>query len=118
MTTYPQTETIEKVPAPTRGYIHSIVGAAFVLLLAFSLLNANEAAAIAGVIIALADLVLVLIYTRATWRKAMYPLLYAGGSALALFGTFNEAQVAAIVGLALTVLGTQVAAAKAPALGS
>lgn len=104
----------DSVAAPTRGYIHSIVGAVFVLVATLGYLNSSEIAVIMAVVVALADLVLVLIYTRTAWRKALYPVLYAGGGALLLVGTFNEAQVAAIIGLGVAVLGTQIAAAKAP----
>lgn len=107
---------IDKVPGPTRGYIHTVVGALFVLIGTLGYLNSVEIAVIAAVVIAIADLILVLRYTRNAWRKALYPVLYASGGLLLLIGTFSEVQVAAIIGLGVAVLGTQLAAAKAPVL--
>lgn len=105
---------VDSIPADKRGYLHSVAGAAFVVLTTLGLLNDTAAPVIAAVVVAAIDLVLVLIYTRDAWRKALYPLLYAGGGVAVLLGTFSEAEVAAILGLVATVLGTQVAAAKTP----
>lgn len=106
--------TYDKVPAPTRGYLHTLAGAVIALIATFGIVSDSEIAVIGAVVIAAIDLVLVLIYTRAAWRKAAYPLVYSLGGVLMLVGIFNELQVAAIIGLAVAVLGTQFAAAKAP----
>lgn len=105
---------VDKIPADKRGYFHSIVGAAFVLLVTLGYLNDSNAAVIGGAALAAVDLALVLAYTRSAWRKALFPVLYGGGAILAMVGVFNEVEVAAIVGLVAAVLGTQVAAAKTP----
>lgn len=107
---------VDTVPADKRGYLHSIAGAAFVLLVTLGYLGESEVAVIGGAAVAVIDLVLVLIYTRNMWRKALYPVLYGGGAILAMVGVFNEVEVAAIVGLVAAVLGTQVAAAKTPVI--
>lgn len=104
----------DSIPSDKRGYIHTVVGAAFALLVTLGFMNDTVALTIAGVAIALADLVLVLIYTTASWRKALYPVLYGVGSVLALIGTFNDVQISAMIGLAVAILGTQFAAAKTP----
>lgn len=104
----------DKVPADKRGYFHTLAGAVIALIATFGFVTGNEVAAVGAVAVAAIDLVLVLMHTRANWRKAAYPLVYALGGVLILIGTFNELQVAAIVGLAVAVLGTQFAAAKTP----
>lgn len=104
----------DAIAPDTRGYLHTVAGAAIALLATLSIISDLWATAIAAVVVAAIDLVLVLKYTRANWRKAAYPLVYALGGVLILVGTFNEAQVAAIIGLAVAVLGTQFAAAKTP----
>lgn len=114
MTTTTQPDYMDKVPANQRGYFHTIAGAAIALLTVFGYLNGSLAAAIGVALIAAIDLVLVLMHTRANWRKALYPVLYAGGSILVIIGVVNEVQIGAILGLALAVLGTQFAAAKTP----
>lgn len=108
------TDYTDSIPANTRGWIHSVVGAVFALLLAFAFISQAHAAVIGAAVIAGIDLVLVLFYTRNAWRKALYPLLYAGGAALAVFGVFSETEIAAIIGLGVTMLGTQVASSKTP----
>lgn len=119
---YPSNPTgadyMDKVPPQTRGYIHTIAGAAFTLLMVLGYLDQNTVATIAAVAVAAIDLVLVLIYTRSAWRMALYPLLYGVGGILSLIGTFNEVQITAIIGLALAVLGTQYAAAKTPVVNA
>lgn len=110
------THKVDSIPSDTRGYLHAVTGAAFVVLTTLGLLNDAAAPVIAAVVVAAIDLALVLVYTRDAWRKALYPLLYAGGGVAVLLGTFNEAEVAAILGLVATVLGTQVAAAKTPVI--
>lgn len=105
---------VDKIPANTRGYLHSIASAIFVLLMAFAYLTEGQVALVAALVFAAIDLVLVLMYTRNAWRQALYPVLYAGGSILAAVGVVNELQVAAIIGLAATVLGFQIAASKTP----
>lgn len=104
----------DKVPADKRGYFHTLAGAAIALIATFGVVTSNDVAAISAVAIAAIDLILVLMHTRTNWRKAAYPLVYALGGVLILIGIFNELQVAAIVGLAVAVLGTQFAAAKTP----
>jgi predicted RND superfamily exporter protein len=104
----------DKLPAETRGYFHTIAGAAFVLLATLGILNDQQIAVFLAVAVAAIDLVLVLLHVRAKWRYALYPLLYAGGGVLVLLGYFNEVEVTAIIGLAVAVLGTQFAAAKTP----
>lgn len=106
----------DKVPADKRGYFHTLAGAVIALVATFGIVTGNEVTAITAVIVAAIDLALVLVHTRANWRKAAYPLVYALGGALLLIGIFNELQVAAIIGLAVAVLGTQFAAAKTPAV--
>lgn len=107
---------VDSIPADKRGYLHSVAGAAFVLLVTLGYLGESEVAVIGGAAVAVIDLVLVLIYTRNMWRKALYPVLYGVGAILAMVGVFNEVEVAAIAGLVAAVLGTQVAAAKTPVI--
>lgn len=114
MTHATSADYMDKVPSDKRGYFHAIAGAAIALLATFGWVNDSMAAAIGAAIIAAVDLVLVLTYTRTAWRKALYPLLYAGGAILVLVGVANDAEIGAILGLAVAVLGTQVAAAKTP----
>lgn len=104
----------DKVPAQMRGTLHSIAGAAISVLTVYGFASGQEAAAIGAAVIAAIDLVLVLVYTRAGWRKALYPLLYAGGALLVVYGVSSEAEVGAILGVAAAVLGTQVAAQNTP----
>lgn len=111
------TATVHKadtVPAQTRGTLHSIAGAAIAVLTVYGLASGQEAAAIGAAVVAAIDLVLVLVYTRAGWRKALYPVLYAGGALLVVYGVSSEAEIGAILGVAAAVLGTQVAAQNTP----
>lgn len=107
----------DKVPADKRGYFHSIAAAAIVVLGTLGWMDQNLVAAIGVAVVAAIDLGLVLTYTRNAWRKALYPLLYAGGSILVIVGVANELHVGAVIGLAAAILGTQVAAAKTPVTG-
>lgn len=107
----------DKIPADKRGYFHSIAAAAMVVLATFSWIDQNLLLAVGVAIVAAIDLALVLTYTRNAWRKALYPLLYAAGPILVIVGVANELQVGAVIGLAVAILGTQVAAAKTPATG-
>ena len=104
----------DKVPADKRAYLHSIAGAAMALLATFGWINDSLAAAIGVAVVAAIDLALVLAYTHNAWRKALYPLLYAIGTILVIVGVVNELQVGAILGLALAILGTQIASSKTP----
>lgn len=106
--------TTDTVPAQTRGTLHSIAGASIAVLTVYGLASGQEAAAIGAAVVAAIDLVLVLVYTRAGWRKALYPLLYAGGALLVIYGVSSEAEIGAILGVAAAVLGTQVAAQNTP----
>lgn len=106
----------DAIPAGKRGYIHAVVGALFALLMSFALYNDSILTMIMAIVLAVADLILVLIYTRNKWRQALYPVLYLAGGGLATLGVVNEVQATAIIGLALAVLGTQVAAAKTPVI--
>lgn len=116
-TTTAEPDYMDKVPASKRGYFHSVAAAAMVLLATFSWLDQNLLLAIGVAVVAAIDLALVLAYTRAAWRKALYPLLYAVGPILVIVGVANEFQVGAVIGLAVAILGTQIAAAKTPATG-
>lgn len=104
----------DTIPAETRGTLHSIAGAAIALLVTFAWIQDSQAAVIGAAVIAAIDLALVLAYTRAAWRKALYPVLYAGGGILVVYGVFSEVEVGAILGVAAAVLGTQVAAQNTP----
>lgn len=106
--------TLDTVPAQTRGTLHSIAGAAIAVLTVYGVASGQEAAAIGAAVVAAIDLVLVLVYTRAAWRKALYPVLYAGGALLVIYGVSSEAEIGAILGVAAAVLGTQVAAQNTP----
>lgn len=106
--------THDTVPAQTRGTLHSIAGAAIAVLTVYGLASGQEAAAIGAAVVAAIDLVLVLVYTRVGWRKALYPLLYAGGALLVVYGVSSEEEVGAVLGVAAAVLGTQVAAQNTP----
>lgn len=114
MTTTTQPDYIDKIPANQRGYFHTVAGAVIALLAIYGYLNGSLVAAIGVAVTAAIDLILVLMHTRANWRKALYPVLYAGGSILVIVGVVNEVQIGAILGLAIAVLGTQFAAAKTP----
>ena len=106
----------DAIPANKRGYIHAVVGALFALLMSFALYSDSILTMVMAIVLAAADLVLVLIYTKSKWRQALYPLLYLVGTFVASLGVVNEVQATAIIGLALAVLGTQVAAAKTPVI--
>lgn len=109
-------EYVDRIPAKTRGTLHSISGAAIALLVTFAWIQDSQAAVIGAVVIAAIDLVLVLVYTRSSWRLALYPLLYAGGGVLVVYGVFTDAETGAILGVAAAILGTQVAAQNTPAV--
>lgn len=114
MTTTATPDYMEKVPANRRGYFHAVAGAIIAVLAIFGWINDSMVAAIGVAVVAAIDLVLVLVYTRAAWRKALYPVLYAGGAILVILGIATDAEIGTILGLALAVLGTQVAGAKTP----
>lgn len=114
MTFQVDTSYADKIPADKRGYFHSVAAAAMVLLATFSWLDDNLLLAVGVAVVAAIDLALVLAYTRNAWRKALYPLLYALGPILVIVGVANELQIGAVIGLAVAILGTQIASTKTP----
>lgn len=106
--------TLDTVPAQTRGTLHSVAGAVIAVLIVYGFVNDTQAAVIGAAVIAAVDLGLVLVYTRAAWRKALYPVLYAAGAVLAIYGVVSQDEIGAILGVAAAVLGTQVAAQNTP----
>lgn len=114
MTFQVDTSYADKIPADKRGYFHSVAAAAMVLLATFSWLDDNLLLAVGVAVVAAIDLALVLAYTRNAWRKALYPLLYALGPILVIVGVANELQISAVIGLAVAILGTQIASTKTP----
>lgn len=106
--------TLDTVPAQTRGTLHSVAGAVIAVLIVYGFVNDAQAAAVGAAVVAALDLGLVLVYTRAAWRKALYPVLYAAGAVLAVYGVVSQNELGAILGVAAAVLGTQVAAQNTP----
>lgn len=114
MTIHTDTSYTDKIPADKRGYFHSIAAAVMVILATFSWLDENLTLALGVAVVAAVDLALVLAYTRSSWRRALYPLLYSVGPILVIVGVANELQVGAVIGLAVAILGTQIASTKTP----
>lgn len=104
----------DKIPADLRGQLHSVAGAILALLGIYGWANDSQLAAIGFAVIAALDLILVLYYTTDAWRKALYPLLYAVGGVLMVYGIMSQAEIGAILGVALAVLGTQTASTYTP----
>ena len=104
----------DKIPAEVRGKLHAVAGAIMALVGVYGWINESQIAAIGFALVALLDLILVLYYTTDLWRKALYPLLYASGGVLVVFAIMSQAEVGAILGVALAVLGSQTASTYTP----
>lgn len=102
------------IPASARGRIHAGAGALAAVLLSYGLIGDVEAAALAGVLVAVADLGLATLHARNKVRVAGYALAAAvTGGAVAL-GFMSEVQSVEVLALVAAVLGTGGAAALAP----
>lgn len=104
----------EIMPDQYRGTVYSLGGAVATLLGVFGWASEEQSAAIGVAVIAVAAAILAIIHSRKLWRQALYLVLAAAGSILTVWGVGSHEEVGAVLGLALVVLGLQVAAQNTP----
>lgn len=101
-------------PASMRGTLHAVQGPLVVLIMAYSVVNDSQAAAIVAAVVAVVDLLLAMLHSETTVRTLIYPALAAIASVLMNFGVASDEQLYALLGVAAAVLGGGVAARYTP----
>lgn len=102
------------IPATTRGQVHAVAAAIGPALIAWGALGEVQAAAVVGLIVAVADLVFSIVHSTSPARTAVYGLLAAVTVALTAWGFGTDAQWAAILAVAAPALGSGFGAANTP----
>lgn len=102
------------IPAEARERVYIIAAAAITLLASWGVVDAAAVPAWAALAAAVITLGFAILHSTSMVRTALYSVLLAVQGVAQLYGIFTDTQWASIAGLAAAVLGTSVAAAKAP----
>ncbi|AKO62190.1 tail length tape measure protein [Mycobacterium phage Apizium] len=100
------------IPAKARETWYRVASAAVMFLLAFGILDANEAALWAQFAVGLVTLVFALIYAYTPARVALYAFVGVVGSVLLYYGITTEETWALITAAVAQAFGIATAAAK------
>lgn len=102
--------------SPTvRGYLHGLTPLLMSALVVLGYATDTTAAVVAGGALAVVDLLFALVNSTSAWRTALYSFAAALQPVGVLAGLGTNAQWAAVLAVAASLLGSGVAAAKTPA---
>lgn len=103
--------------ADARAFLHVALPGIAAILVAAGYLTSNDANLWVALVLVVADVTLSTFNTANGFRKALYPLLAAGGALLVRYGVTTDAAWALWTGLAPILFGSGVAAANTPTSG-
>ncbi|MEJ6019887.1 phage holin [Corynebacterium sp. H113] len=110
-------ESIRNTVAPsTRGVAYATVTALAPALIAWGVLDEQQAAAVIGVLVATVTLLFAVLHSTSPVRTALYGLLASVTVVLTVYGYGSDAQWQTILAIVAPALGTATAAAKTPTI--